>query len=224
MARETVIKLLEIRDSRRKVDFRMADHWFWAAVRILGKNSWVKIELSVLELGCGLTVRNWRNGHWFLPSSFCIFVKKNWKRREEDKLMSKKLPSSSWIYFDFQLPVVHRSYRYMSIIYSLDQFDICVLNWKFRRLMYVDRQPSSTYTSKRLPSIAVEVSGQFLYVTVTLTGDFDCIISLWLTVFFPLFIYQLFCTVRFNGEDLISIVNIDCFNIFYFWISQSLLS
>ena len=74
----------------------MADHWFWAAVRILGKNSWVKIELSVLELGCGLTVRNWRNGHWFLPSSFCIFVKKNWKRREEDNLMPKKLPSSSW--------------------------------------------------------------------------------------------------------------------------------
>jgi hypothetical protein len=148
------MKLLEIRDSRRKVDFRMADHWFWAAVRILGKNSWVKIELSVLELGCGLAVRNWCNGHWFLPSSFCIFVKKNWKRREEDKLMSKKLPSSSWIYFDFQLLVVHRSYRYMSIIYSLDQFDISVLNWKLRRLMYVDRQPSSTCTSKRLPSIA----------------------------------------------------------------------
>ena len=142
----------------------MADHWFWAAVRILGKNSCVKIELSVLELGCGLTVRNWRNGHWFLPSSFCIFVKKNWKRREEDNLMSKKLPSSSWIYFDFQLPVVHRSYRYISIIYSLDQFDISVLNWKLRHLMYVDRQSSSscsTYTSKRLPSIAVEVSGQF---------------------------------------------------------------
>ena len=115
----------------------------------------------MLELGCGLTVRNWRNGHWFLPSSFCIFVKKNWKRREEDNLMSKKLPSSSWTYFDFQLPVVHRSYRYKSIIYSLDQFDISVLNWKLRRLMYVDRQSSSTYTSKRLPSIAVEVSGQF---------------------------------------------------------------
>ena len=202
----------------------MADHWFWAAVRILGKNSCVKIELSVLELGCGLTVRNWRNGHWFCRRHSASSLRRigregkktSWCRRSCHRLRESTSISSCRLFTD-RIVTCRSSIRWTSSTSACWTENFVV--WCMSIVNPVQRTPRNDYRRLLLKSQA-----SFLYVTVTLTGDFDCIISLWLTVFFPLFIYQLFCTVRFNGEDLISIVNIDCFNILYFWISQSLLS
>ena len=122
--------------------------------------------------------------------SSCI-CKKNGREEKKTSWCLKVASRLREVKF-FHLPVVRRSNRQRcrSFIRWAYSTSLCRFESIVVGRMSVDCRSSSTFISKRLYTVDYSRSLRpVLYLTVTLTSDFDCILSLWLAVFFPFVIY-----------------------------------